>query len=134
MKEMILTIKSNPQNLAQVEKYLHGIKQELKIKEEKFANILISTTEAVNNAIIHGNKIDESKSVNINTTLDNNDLHISISDEGKGFDYKKIPDPRHPDRISMCGGRGVMIMSELCDHITYKNNGSTVNLEFLKVV
>nr|HPK10355.1 ATP-binding protein [Saprospiraceae bacterium] len=48
----------------------------------------------------------------------------------KGFNPEKLPDPTCPDRIEECGGRGVFIMKKLCDSISYKNNGRTVEMKF----
>ena len=52
--------------------------------------------EAANNAIIHGNKLDEKKLVNISVKKDKRSLRIMIEDEGDGFDYQNIPDPTAP--------------------------------------
>jgi serine/threonine-protein kinase RsbW len=62
-----LVLDSNPNNIAEVEPYIHLIFKELNLDESLFGNMLIALTEAVSNAIIHGNKCDESKKVIINT-------------------------------------------------------------------
>lgn len=126
----MLTIASNPNNLLEVENYLRDIKSDLRIDEMRFPDILISITEAVNNAIIHGNKADESKQVCINMEEKETGLAISVSDEGKGFDPADIPDPTSPENIECCGGRGVFIMSRLSDKLTFKDNGRTVHMFF----
>lgn len=126
----MLTISSNPNNILKVESYLRNVKKDFMIDEGKFPDILISITEAVNNAIIHGNNKDESKSVKINMEENPQGLAISVSDEGLGFDPNTVPDPTAPENLECCGGRGVFIMSNLCDKISYANNGSTVRMFF----
>jgi serine/threonine-protein kinase RsbW len=126
----MLTISSNPNNILEVENYLRDAQLDLKIDEVRFPDILISITEAVNNAIIHGNNADESKRVRINMEGQSTGVAISVSDEGKGFDPERIPDPTAPENLECCGGRGVYIMSRLADELSFANNGSTVQMFF----
>ena len=130
MSSKMLTISSNPNNILEVENYLRDAQLDLKIDEVRFPDILISITEAVNNAIIHGNNADESKRVRINMEGQSSGIAISVSDEGKGFDPKRIPDPTAPENLECCGGRGVYIMSRLADKLSFANNGSTVQMFF----
>ncbi|MEM9545447.1 MAG: ATP-binding protein [Bacteroidota bacterium] len=130
MSSKMLTISSNPNNILEVENYLRDAQLDLKIDEVRFPDILISITEAVNNAIIHGNNADESKRVRINMVGKSSGVSISVSDEGKGFDPKGIPDPTAPENLECCGGRGVYIMSRLADKLSFANNGSTVQMFF----
>ncbi len=126
----MLVLQSNPNNILQVELYLKDIKQSYVNIEERYPDILISLTEAVNNAIIHGNKADENKKVHIELVEKGKGLSVSVSDEGEGFDPSDVADPTCPDNIECCGGRGVYIMSCLADSISYNNNGSTVEMFF----
>lgn len=130
MSSKMLTISSNPNNILEVENYLRDAQLDLKIDEVRFPDILISITEAVNNAIIHGNNADESKEVKINMVGQSTGIAISVSDEGNGFDPNGLPDPTSPENIECCGGRGVYIMSRLADKLSFANNGSTVQMFF----
>lgn len=123
-------ISSNPHNITQLENYLQKISAQYNICQDKFPNILISLTEAVNNAIIHGNNKDENKSVAIECENSPTGISFTVHDEGSGFDLNNVPDPTAYDRIECCGGRGVYIMTSLCDKIRYKNNGSSVEMFF----
>lgn len=126
----MLTISSNPNNILKVENYLRDAQHDMNIDDTKFPDILISLTEAVNNAILHGNNADETKYVEICMEGKTSGVAISVTDEGKGFDPNEIPDPTAPENIECCGGRGVFIMSRLADRITFENNGSTVQMFF----
>ena len=130
MSSKMLTISSNPNNILEVENYLRDAQLDLKIDEVRFPDILISITEAVNNAIIHGNNADETKRVKINMVGKSRGISISVSDEGQGFDPERIPDPTAPENIECCGRRGVYIMSRLADKLSFENNGSTVQMFF----
>ena len=126
----MIKIASNPNNILEVENYLRGLTNEYKISEERYPDILISLTEAVNNAIIHGNNSDEEKYVLIGIEEEKVGLRFMVSDEGIGFNPESVPDPTQPNRIECCGGRGVYIMKRLSDSISYKNNGRTVEMFF----
>lgn len=130
MSSKMLTISSNPNNILKVENYLRDAQHDMNIDETKFPDILISLTEAVNNAILHGNNADESKIVEISMKEQSSGVAISVTDEGKGFNLDEIPDPTAPENIECCGGRGVFIMSTLADKISFENNGSTVQMFF----
>ena len=65
MGKAVLKIESKTNNVAMIEPYLKEIIEKNHICSERYADILISLTEAVNNAIIHGNDQDESKYVKI---------------------------------------------------------------------
>jgi serine/threonine-protein kinase RsbW len=87
-------------------------------------------TEAVNNAIVHGNKMDPSKSVTLHFTVSENNLRFTIEDEGPGFDYDNLPDPTAPENIEKPHGRGVFLMKKLADHCSFEDNGRVVILDF----
>lgn len=126
----MLRLPSNPRNVCQVESFVQKIVEKYRISPDVYGNILISLTEAVNNAIIHGNHRDESKTVKIQLSKDKGHLAIRVSDEGRGFDLNSIPDPTAPENLTKCGGRGVFLMHQLCDRINYHDNGRTVEMRF----
>ena len=126
----MLKLASNPGNIAEVEGFVQKLVSRYKISPDKQCNILISLTEAVTNAIIHGNHKDESKEVQVRLNKVKNNLSFRVSDQGKGFDYKTIPDPTAPENITKCGGRGVFLMRQLSDDIRFFDNGRTVEMQF----
>ena len=130
MIKKTIRLSSSPNSIAALEDYLHSILRENQSCADKFPDILISLTEAVNNAIIHGNKSDESKEVKVACKSSKTGISFSIIDEGAGFDPQTIPDPTSPEKLECCGGRGVYIMNALADKVAYKNNGSTVEIYF----
>ncbi len=125
-----LQIASKIENLRRVEKLVDEISAEYNIGSDIYGNILIAALEGTNNAIVHGNKLDENKMVNIEITRDGKKLRIQIDDEGNGFDYKNIPDPTAPENIENVNGRGIFLMEKLSDRIEFSKNGARVELEF----
>jgi serine/threonine-protein kinase RsbW len=128
--EKTLKIVSKIENLRKVEKLVDELSAEYNISADIYGNILIAALEAANNAILHGNKLDENKCVNIFVYLDEHILRIKIDDEGKGFDYKNVPDPTAPENIENVNGRGIFLMEKLSDKIEFTRNGASVELEF----
>ena len=129
-KSIMLKLPSHPRNVSQVESFVQKIVEKYRISPDVYGNILISLTEAVNNAIIHGNRKDESKTVEIQLSQNNGHIAILVSDEGRGFDYQSIPDPTAPENLTKCGGRGVFLMQQLSDRIHFHDNGRTVEMQF----
>ena len=126
----MLLVQSKLSSICRVEDYLKVIFNLENLPEDRFGDVLITLTEAVNNAIIHGNMMDEDKTVKIWHNYNKGLLTIIVEDEGIGFDPQSIPDPTHSEHIEECGGRGVRIMEALSDSICFHNNGSCIKLGF----
>jgi serine/threonine-protein kinase RsbW len=92
--------------------------------ETRYHNAIIALTEGVNNAIVHGNKRDESKSVIITGQVADNILILTIEDNGSGFNPDTLPDPLAPENLLRDGGRGVFLMRSLCDSAEFVNIGT----------
>jgi serine/threonine-protein kinase RsbW len=125
-----LKINSNSDNLRLVERLIDDVCQIYNVDENCYGNILIAVTEAVNNAICHGNQNNPEKYVFIGFQSSNKQLTFSIKDEGPGFDFASLPDPTDPSNIDKLSGRGVFLMKNLSDKIEFLNNGKEVALSF----
>jgi serine/threonine-protein kinase RsbW len=130
--EKQLTIKSEIKNIQEVEKLIDNISEELKLNKTLYGNVLISVFEAVNNAIMHGNKQDQERDVNIRITHDDKErkLMIYVKDQGKGFNYYNIPDPTSEQNLESVNGRGIFLMKQLSDGIIFHEDGSMVEIIF----
>ena len=125
-----IRLNSVPSNVDKVSTFVENLSNKFRFAPDTYGNVLISLTEAVNNAIIHGNKQDANKVVEVYTAKRNGKLAITVKDEGKGFDYSNLPDPTSAERIRECGGRGVFLMRQLSDRCRFQDNGRTVEMEF----
>ena len=126
----MLKIKSSPCQIKHIEDFVNSLKCSCNIPQDVYDNILISLTEAVNNAIIHGNKLNVKKFVDIQCREKQKKVIISISDEGLGFNPNNLKDPTLAENLECCGGRGVFIMKQLSDKVRFLNNGRTIELHF----
>lgn len=125
-----LKISSRVDNLRKVEKLVDEVSTECNLSTEKYGNVLIATLEATNNAILHGNKLDEDKNVDIKCYWSKKELKMTIIDQGNGFDWKNVPDPTAPENVEKISGRGIFLMVKLADKIVFNNEGRVVNLTF----
>jgi serine/threonine-protein kinase RsbW len=128
-----LKIESSVNNLRIVENAIDEIMNEIGITQENYGKILVSTMEAVNNAIMHGNKFNKDKLVDVEISFRNEKLKIKISDEGNGFIPGEVPDPTIPKNIEALNGRGIFLMSKLADEIKYSKRGNAVTMFFKNI-
>ena len=99
-----------------VEKRLKGTG----LSESELADVAISVTEAVTNAIVHGNRSDEDKKVEVTLEIKDPDVVIWVKDQGGGFDPGSVPSPVEKDNILRKVGRGIFILKSLMDDVDFK--------------
>ena len=116
--------------IPEVEGFLEEVVEEHNVDAEVYGNMLITVTEAVTNAITHGNKEDKAKLVGVSLLQEQNKLSFKVEDEGPGFDYLDVDDPTEPENILKLGGRGVFLMKNLADMVIFSDNGNSVELQF----
>jgi serine/threonine-protein kinase RsbW len=125
-----LKIESSINNLRVIENAIDEVMNEIGINQQDYGKILVSTLEAVNNAITHGNKSDKEKMVDVEISYRNEKLKIMVKDEGLGFLPENVPDPTIPQNLESVNGRGIFLMSKLADEIKYSKKGNSVTMLF----
>lgn len=125
-----IQLRSNIENITEVEDLINVIFEDYELSPDYYGNMLVALSEAVNNAIIHGNKLDESKLVDLEFMHKGDEYYFTISDKGVGFDYTHVPDPTSPENIEKPDGRGIFLMRNLSDRVTFSDEGRTVELVF----
>jgi len=113
-----------------IESFIDNAREKFSLDDDIYGNIMIAITEAVNNAIRHGNNSDSSKNVSLSLTLEKSLIKFKVQDEGDGFDYENLPDPTAPENIEKPGGRGIFLMKHLSDEVEFKEGGRIVELSF----
>jgi anti-sigma regulatory factor (Ser/Thr protein kinase) len=127
-KKIQINSQTNPEGV--VERAIVDVCEEMQIGEEKFGNILLAVTEAVDNAIEHGNKNNPDKKVELSYQSSPAEITFSITDQGHGgFDFTKVTDPTKPENPENAG-RGILIMKMLSDKLEFLNEEKTVLLSF----
>lgn len=126
-----LKIKSEITNVSEVEQLIDVVCEDLKLNEDNYGNILIAVTEAVTNAIIHGNQNNPEKLVEINVDSELKEVVFSIIDDGGGFDFTNLPDPIAPENLEKPNGRGIFLMKNLSDKVEFFDEGRKVCITFV---
>ncbi len=123
---------SDKKILSEIESILEKIKLKIPIGNDKFHDIIVATTEAIINAIQHGNQFDPSKKVKLSVSASSGHIQVIVQDEGTGFDPSTIEDPRTPENILKERGRGIFLIRQLSDsvNITTSNKGTIVEMNF----
>ena len=127
-----LSIPSEFTAISKVETLVDNVCERLSVKEDYYGNVLIAVTEAVNNAIEHGNKHDASVNVELHVGDKELDFCFKVKDQGTGFDFKNLPDPTSPENIEKENGRGIYLMRSLAEAVEFEDNGRSVNIYFSK--
>ena len=130
MKSLKLRIPSLPDNIRIVESFIDNARDKFSFDDDIYGNIMIAVTESVNNAIIHGNKRDKEKNVDLALEVADNNIRFTIRDEGEGFDYDHLPDPTAPENLLKVGGRGIFLIQNLADEVAFEDDGRTIRLTF----
>ena len=128
-----LKVESRMSNLRVIENAIDDMTGAIGINQDNYGKILVATLEAVNNAIKHGNKDNPQKLVDVEIEYDKDEIRITVTDEGGGFNPAGIPDPTLPENIEEISGRGVFLMTKLSDSIKFNEKGNSVTMSFKEV-
>jgi len=90
--------------------------------------IKLAVEEALNNAIKHGNGFDARKTVEVVFRVDPQEVEVTITDQGKGFEPDSVPDPTRDENLEKPCGRGIMLMRAYMDKVQYNEAGNQVRM------
>lgn len=110
--------------------FIEGISNEENLDEDLKGKVMLALSEAATNAIVHGNKEVYEKTVDIRVKIDNIKVVITVQDEGQGFNPEDTPDPMKEENLLAIGGRGLFLMDEYADNVTYSKGGRLVTMRF----
>ena len=92
-------------------------------------NLRIVVSEALSNAILYGNAGDRDKKVWVRARVDAWSVKLQVTDEGPGFDHRSLPDPRRGPAIDAPGGRGLFLVRQLADEVSFNERGNSITVE-----
>lgn len=133
-KTYTLILKSTPKEVANVDQFLKRINRSIRFGQTQFHDLLVATTEAVNNSIAHGNKKDPNKLVIITVKVYKSYIKIKVHDEGKGVNPEDIPNPLDNKNLLRENGRGIFLMQQFMDSVIFERcpDGSNVIMTLRK--
>lgn len=132
MKKSKFKLKSDRAEILKFEKILEEVNSEFGLEHDRFVNFQIAISEALVNAIVHGNKENPEKFVYIEIEFDQISLTIKIKDEGAGFELEEIPDPTDNSNILKEHGRGIFIIKSFVDK--FECNSSNEGTQFILTI
>jgi serine/threonine-protein kinase RsbW len=121
-----IVIPSVLKELVKVEQFAEQVARKTGLSNCDRDDVAIAVTEAVNNAIIHGNKSDKDKKVYIDFVANDEEVVITIRDEGCGFDPRILIDPTTQENIMKESGRGIFVLKSLMDTVNFSFTPCTV--------
>lgn len=124
-----LNLKSTYEESEKVPDFVDELQKECKLDDEISGNLMLLLSEAVTNAIEHGNELDPNKTAKIVIEITDNEVVAMVQDEGKGFQHSEQENPLAEENLLKDGGRGVFLLKELSDEMEYLDNGT--RLRFL---
>lgn len=125
-----MVISSQLSNINIVRDFLQEFYLEFNLNRGSFNHVFLGTSEAVNNAILHGNKLNSEKKVFVRINLDDNQFVVEVEDEGEGFCDRELIDPTLPETLKLEYGRGIYIIRQLADELDFKEDGRKVIIQF----
>lgn len=115
------------QAAAAVSEFISG----LGVGEDVAFGIDMAVREAVTNAVIHGNKLDGGKVVELRLTNPPKAFEITVHDQGPGFNPNNVADPTQGENILKPSGRGIFFMRNFMDEVDWSmhpKGGTTVRM------
>jgi serine/threonine-protein kinase RsbW len=95
---------------------------------EEYA-VELAIREALNNAVVHGNRLNARKLVHICCRCRvGKGISLVVSDHGEGFDARTVPDPLAPGNLKAEHGRGIQLMKSMMDQVSFERRGTEVHM------
>lgn len=125
----ILVIQSDQSELKKVEYFLDDIFIKNNLSKKYFNKLYLCVSEAVINAIKHGNRNDLNKKVIVKINCSLHQIEVLIEDEGDGFDRSKLQNPTDEENIRKESGRGIFIIKNLTECINFNEKGNSIQFK-----
>lgn len=125
------SLKSTHEEATKVPDFVSDIQDKVSLTDDETSTFMLLLSEAVDNAIKHGNQYDPEKNVSVDIEISNNEIVARVSDEGVGFDTENpiSKNPLDEENLLDTGGRGIFIIQELADSLEFLNSGSTLQFK-----
>jgi serine/threonine-protein kinase RsbW len=123
-----LELESQIESIARAAEVAAQVVRRFGFGDEAAFGVDMAVREAVTNAVLHGNRQDASKTVEIKFRGSNQLIEIIVRDRGEGFDLSSVPDPTDPQNLLKASGRGILFMRTFMDEVEYERHpeGGTV--------
>jgi serine/threonine-protein kinase RsbW len=117
-----LTFPSRIDSIAEAAAAAAEVARRAGFAEDALFGIDMAVRESVTNAVLHGNREDESKPVEVGFHNSAAGLRITVRDRGQGFDPAGVADPTDPQNILKASGRGILFMRTFMDDVRWERH------------
>lgn len=137
MERVVVNIPSNPVFERVVRASVDEIGQTVGLTYERIEDLKLAVSEAVNNAIDHGNRREPTKQVEVVFALDAEKIEVRIRDEGTGIAQnnitRRVVEERNLD-TGMLRGFGMYLISTLVDdyEVASSQGGTILTLRLFR--
>ncbi|MCC5914262.1 MAG: ATP-binding protein [Balneolaceae bacterium] len=123
-KTFRLELKSTHSESERIPDYVAGLQDQSDLNDDEISTLMLLVSEAVTNAIEHGNQYDANKSVFLEISVEKSMIRTVVRDEGDGFDLENLKDPLKENNLLDEGGRGIFLIREMANSVEFKRGGS----------
>lgn len=121
-----LTLKSTFEESERIPDYISDLQPDAGLSDDETSNLMLLVSEAVTNAIEHGNRLDPEKKAELTIEISPETITVTVTDEGEGFDPGEETDnPLSEENLLNEGGRGIFLLKELSDELSFSDGGRT---------
>mgnify|MGYP001435511185 CR=1 FL=1 len=134
IKGNTIVVPSSHDYLPTVDEFVEGILRGWGTDESVIADIAISVSELVNNAIVHGGRVNPEQQISIEVTRSDSAAQIRVSDQGQGFDPDQVSDPLAEENLLKEVGRGIFIVRSLMDSVDIDVSAGGTSVTITKTI
>lgn len=120
-KQKTISISSKIESIDQAVQEAVAFAESIGVREDAIFGIDMAVREVVANAVKHGNKLDESKNVELTFEDADNGFEVTVRDFGEGFKVEEVPDPTNAENLLKDSGRGILFMRTFMDEVEWMN-------------
>ena len=102
--------------------------RDYKYSEDDIFAIHLALEEALINAVKHGNNMNPDKEVKVEYTIMPDKIDVSVTDQGRGFNSERVPDPRLDENLYKTNGRGLFLIRSYMDRIEFNEAGNCIRM------
>lgn len=121
-----LSLNSTYQESEKIPDFVTDIQEKSQLEDDTTGNLMLLLSEAVTNAIVHGNKLDKKKKVEVEVQINSNKIVSTVKDQGDGFEPDVANNPLKEENLLKDSGRGIFLIKEISDSMDYLDNGTTI--------
>lgn len=128
-----LTLQSTYEEAESIPEFVEELQKKTGLDEDSTGKLMLLLSEAVTNAIVHGNNEDPSKKVDVEINIKPDSITTTVEDEGKGYNPDHDSEnPLNEENLLNEGGRGIFLLEEISDELEYFNGGRGIKFIILR--